>query len=52
MNKYNKKGGNSQIQTSGYPWGEGGGIQGLGSERLQTIGCKRGSRMCCTTQRK
>ena len=40
-------------QTSGYQWGEGRGKghdRGGGEWEVQTIGCKTGSRVYCTTQ--
>ena len=37
-------------QTSAYQWGEEGGNIGVAEGEVQTIGCKIGSRMYCTTQ--
>ena len=37
-------------QTSGYQWWEGKGNIGVGEWEVQTIGCKIGSRMYCTTR--
>ena len=36
-------------QTSGYQWGRGRGIIGVGEWEVQTIGYKVGLRMYCTT---
>ena len=36
-------------QTNGPQWGGGKGNKGLGEREVQTIGCKIGSRMYCTT---
>ena len=39
-------------QTSGDQWGGGRGTIGVGEWEIQTIGCKIGSEMYCTTQGK